>query len=530
MSSSYTIKNTSADTNNTLIRYSYKLLDPLTGQKVTGVNLFSKDANNNTTFDAVESQKSYDLLVEAKTKTNSAIDWNLETFDINLNLANGIFDNWSTANIEFGSQINFAKSSQILDSSYFDNIYSESKEGIRVTGAIGNHIASSNSINNSQYTELFKIKNLRFNSDSNRGVSENGETLALDIITDIYDTTVSNYQDTNGNGILDNVSIKSLSELGYGEVQGSDPIQIKQSSEIDRSNEIYTYETFAELIEHGTTLWSQRSIGSNTKSFLIRNGATINGRSWWSNVGNFETDLEQMVFTKKTGFANLEFDSKTDLKNLSSEGKTFVDGYGVTGVSSSGSASSWDDTTSESFSVDFKVKVSGTEGSSITGESFYSFTGTDLKDDTAVSNNKDLLSNNVVTYQGDLNYDGRVSLIDLAYLNAGKLNADKNNSIVPEDVDADFNGVIDINDLAIIEKDFLESIHDVTNHQQSWDDKSWEVPTLLNSERSGLNVGTIDKIATMISYDNSNFIYQENLETLGYDPSVNIPAVGGEFN
>ena len=68
------------------------------------------------------------------------------------------------------------------------------------------------------------------------------------------------------------------------------------------------------------------------KSFLIRNGATINGRSWWSNVGNFETDLEQMVFTKKTGFINLEFDSATEIKNLSSEGKTFVDGYGVTGV------------------------------------------------------------------------------------------------------------------------------------------------------------------------------------------------------
>ena len=247
-------------------------------------------------------------------------------------------------------------------------------------------------------------------------------------------------------------------------------------------------------------------------------------------MGNFETDLEQMVFTKKTGFINLEFDSATEIKNLSVEGKTFVDGYGVTGVSSNGSASSWDDTTSESFSVDFKVKVSGIEGSSITGESFYSFTGTDLKDDTAVSNNKDLLSSNVVTYQGDLNYDGRVSLIDLAYLNAGKLNAEENNSIAPEDVDADFDGVIDINDLAVIEKDFLKSIHDVTNHNQSWEEKSWEVPTLLNSERSGLNVGTIDKITTLITYDNSNYIYQENLENLGYDPSVNIPAVGGEFN
>ena len=63
MSSSYTINNVTADTNNTLIRYSYKLLDPITGQKVTGVNLFSKDENNNTNFDAIESQKNYDLLV-----------------------------------------------------------------------------------------------------------------------------------------------------------------------------------------------------------------------------------------------------------------------------------------------------------------------------------------------------------------------------------------------------------------------------------------------------------------------------------
>ena len=60
----------------------------------------------------------------------------------------------------------------------------------------------------------------------------------------------------------------------------------------------------------------------------------------------------------------------------------------------------------------------------------------------------------LVTYQGDLNYDGAVTMKDLAFLNAGAAMGTK-----PHDVDADFNGSIDMLDLAVIDEDWGKSLH-----------------------------------------------------------------------
>ena len=60
----------------------------------------------------------------------------------------------------------------------------------------------------------------------------------------------------------------------------------------------------------------------------------------------------------------------------------------------------------------------------------------------------------LVTYQGDLNYDGAVTMKDLAFLNAGAAMG-----TTPHDVDADFNGSIDMLDLAVIDADWSKSLH-----------------------------------------------------------------------
>ena len=74
-------------------------------------------------------------------------------------------------------------------------------------------------------------------------------------------------------------------------------------------------------------------------------------------------------------------------------------------------------------------------------------------------------SSNLITYQGDLNYDGRVSMKDLAYLNAGAARQqlvesnDENGNAVQvasqasyaRDVDADFSGKIDLADLSVLD-------------------------------------------------------------------------------
>ncbi len=60
---------------------------------------------------------------------------------------------------------------------------------------------------------------------------------------------------------------------------------------------------------------------------------------------------------------------------------------------------------------------------------------------------------NLITYQADLNYDGRVSIKDLAFLNAGVSRG------YSRDVDANFDGALDINDLAVIDAEWGQSLH-----------------------------------------------------------------------
>ena len=72
---------------------------------------------------------------------------------------------------------------------------------------------------------------------------------------------------------------------------------------------------------------------------------------------------------------------------------------------------------------------------------------------------------NLITYQGDLNYDGRVSMKDLAYLNAGAARQVENqdgsidSESVARDVDADFSGKIDMADLRILDADWGKTLH-----------------------------------------------------------------------
>ena len=93
-------------------------------------------------------------------------------------------------------------------------------------------------------------------------------------------------------------------------------------------------------------------------------------------------------------------------------------------------------------------------------------------------------SKNLITYQGDLNYDGRVSMKDLAYLNAGAARANSGFGVAG-DVDANYDDSIDLLDLAVLDKDWGKSLHTgvddfLGSEELSWEDldsqgsKSWD--------------------------------------------------------
>ena len=65
---------------------------------------------------------------------------------------------------------------------------------------------------------------------------------------------------------------------------------------------------------------------------------------------------------------------------------------------------------------------------------------------------------NLITYQGDLNYDGKVSIKDLAWLNAGANDIGEDGAVA-KDVDANFDGSLNMEDLAALDADWGKTLH-----------------------------------------------------------------------
>jgi hypothetical protein len=74
---------------------------------------------------------------------------------------------------------------------------------------------------------------------------------------------------------------------------------------------------------------------------------------------------------------------------------------------------------------------------------------------------------NLITFQGDLNYDGAVTMKDLAFLNAGAARGSDDARGYSRDVDANFDGELDIDDLAILDADWAAASTRV--NPNSWD-------------------------------------------------------------
>ena len=67
---------------------------------------------------------------------------------------------------------------------------------------------------------------------------------------------------------------------------------------------------------------------------------------------------------------------------------------------------------------------------------------------TALAQHLIMYTTNLITYQADLNLDGVVSMLDLAYLNSGAYEQ-------TNDTDVNFDGMVDINDLALLDADWM---------------------------------------------------------------------------
>ena len=238
---------------------------------------------------------------------------------------------------------------------------------------------------------------------------------------------------------------------------------------------------------------------------MIRSGDTVSAETSWLNTGN--TDTNNITIS---GYANTyaelvkgsfylnETDGSVDTTDLQSG--TFVDG-------------SFDSSMREEVTLVADIKVTGEAGKVV-----------DLSDGilSLQATNSDVFTNekgskNLITYQGDLNYDGRVSMKDLAYLNAGaaRQEVDENNNVIADsvaaDVDADFSGKIDIADLEVLDADWGKTLHTGDETFTGSDSISWEELSTQGSHGSWDNSAFEEQNAVELALGNFN-------QTL--DPSI----------
>ena len=105
----------------------------------------------------------------------------------------------------------------------------------------------------------------------------------------------------------------------------------------------------------------------------------------------------------------------------------------------------------ESITIEYAIKATGGAGSVFNSADIgYEI---DAAGDKSFSSTTAYLdTSNLITYQGDLNLDGTVSMLDLAYLNSGAFDG-------ALDTDANFDGEINMDDLEFIDSDWGNSLH-----------------------------------------------------------------------
>ena len=229
----------------------------------------------------------------------------------------------------------------------------------------------------------------------------------------------------------------------------------------------------------------------------------------WLNVGNTQANNLSYVglYNQNASLTNADF-SKSSIASGS-----FIDGVFIKDAR-------------ESTVLTTDIKITGEAGNVVDlGDGIISVQADAEGSDSFSNAGKG--SSNLITYQGDLNYDGRVSMKDLAYLNAGAARqelvdgTDDNGNAVQvastasyaRDVDADFSGKIDLADLAVLDNDWGKTLHNGDESFQGSADVSWS---------------DLDAQGSSSSWDNSSFKDQNSIEAdASYVGSLESPAATG---
>ena len=430
--------------------------------------------------DSVDAQEKYTLEIRASATDT---DTQLASADITITFDPVIFEDLQASDITFGGGFTIANAVEINNSS----------GTIRIAAAALNELSNSR-VNFSDADLLASIK-LDFDEAALTNLTKNHDgslasnPLSFLIASNLDETVFS--RTFNDGTTLENREILTLRDLGG-------------SVSVD-GNDVTLYEAQINLEQQhdGLIMGTQRVIGADAAfTNLIRSGDTITTSANWLNVGNIQAN--------NLSVSALE-NSNASLVSSSLSSSSIQSGSFINGV--------FNPDGRESVTLTADIKITGNAGSIV-----------DLADGilSIQAGGSDVFSNagkgssNLITFQGDLNYDGRVSMKDLAYLNAGAARQRIIDDQAPDhidpasvarDVDADFNGVIDLADLAVLDADWGKSLHTGDEQFIGSADLSWEA---------------LDAQGAVTTWDNSSFKDQNAIESVPtYVGSLESPSAIG---
>jgi len=445
-------------------------IDPTTALKQIGV-LGQEQSFKDAIYD-----NEYTLQITAQALGG----YDLEGADITIGYNSNIFKSIQASDITIGADMPIANAVLIDEGTNGNGT-------IRIAASsLADLTGGGNGITASVAAGVLATINLNFD-ESAIELGKNASTGQLEAnplsftITANSDETILSKTATGSDG-FDNKSILSLRDLG--DVAGSKVSSIE--------DEVTLYEAAVNLGQTSSlVMGTTRTIGSDAGfTNLVRSGDTIITENKWANVGNMVANnitikgIKDSNGDQTNAFAELV---ETDAAgNLASYFTNDVTGANKL-VGGSYVGGDYIDTAAESGTVTAAIKITGEAGNVVdlsTGIYEIQASGGAAQANTGQG------SKNLITFAGDVNYDGRVSMKDIAYLNAGAArqesgttttDADANGGTATVvaagaralDVDTNFDGTISMADLEAIDADWGESLHTSENNFTGIADLGW---------------------------------------------------------
>ena len=438
--------------------------------------------------DAVDHNSRFVLDINAESLEE---DYDIESTDLTIKFDPQLFGTINASDIKIGGALPLANAVHI------DN----------ETGTIRLAAASLSDLNQGSGisgTEALASIALNFDENQIQYLDKNPDgSLKISPLT--FDISVNEEETIFSTDFTDESGYLNREILTLGELGGSAAVT---------GQEVTLYEAKINLEQQGDglVLGTERVIGADASyTNLVRKGDTLTTSTEWLNVGNIEANnlTYSEIYNQN---ATLDLDSASFTKESVASGY-FVDGEFVE-----------DPRESTIFTAD--INITGEAGNVV--DLSDGIVAIHAEGTSEVFTNEGKGSSNLITFQGDLNYDGRVSMKDLAYLNAGAarqqdaatgdLIEDANqdgivDASVASDVDADFSGKIDMADLSVLDNDWGKTLHTGDEDFQGSSDVSWD---------------DLDSQGANTTWDNDSFKDQNAVEAeADYAGSLESPASTG---